>query len=158
MNNKILIGSGIIILVVAAFFIFDNSDNEIKNPLKEQAVNIGNNIKQNNNFINGKNVNKEVSIKTKENKKVTKNDTIEVENNENFNKGNSNLAGNYNPENNEYIFNEKEFENFAYKNNLEEIEDLDNDVKIFAKHVPVKSDFAPPMPPVLIKVKFNNDL
>jgi hypothetical protein len=159
-NNKILIYIAGILIIIGFFFIFNDSDSEIKNPIQEankvsekiskQDVSTNELIKNKDSFnkiVNKKTKNRENEVEITNNYQISDNDNNQVTNN------NKSLK-NYDNEYNEFIFNKKEFDNFVDENNLEEIKNIDNNTKIYAKNSPVKNDFAPPMPPVLIKVKF----
>jgi hypothetical protein len=153
MNNKILIGSGVAIVIVGAFLLFSNSNSEVKNPLQSsQSANISKinkkNVVESEKIIHNKAISNKKNINTKKIKSDEKQVDNLVENGNNFS---------FDKEKNEYIFNEKSFDNFADENNLEEVGSVDDNTKIYAKNPPIKNDFAPPMPPILIKVKFKED-
>jgi hypothetical protein len=148
MNNKILISVGGIVLVLWAFLIFSSPNSEIKNPLEEKNINIpkptlktGNNKEEKKVFV--------------EKKEIKKNITQNKSEGNNFNVHNN--AGNYDRKNNEFIFDEKSFNNFADENNLEEVGSIDENTKIYAKNLPVRNEFAPPMPPLLVKLNFKKE-
>jgi hypothetical protein len=161
MNNKILVGIGSILIIIGLFFFFNNSGSEIKNPLQENnqfsEKTSKPKITKNLEFTENKSLFKDnfVNKKTKNIKNETKIDEKNYQKNSNVNNqitNNDKSLNNF--KNNEFVFDEKGFNNFVYENNLEEVENIDNHVKIYTKNLPVKNDFAPPMPPVLIKVKF----
>jgi hypothetical protein len=150
--KKILIGSGIAVIIIGAFLLFSDSNSEVKNPLQSsQPISQKKKEIKNNEII----TNTVAKININESKeKTTKNKYSNSENQAN------NVANNnsyFDKENNEYVFDKKSFDNFADNNNLEEVGNIDDNTKIYAKNPPVRNDFAPPMPPVLIKVKFKND-
>jgi hypothetical protein len=147
-NNKILIGVNGLVVIVGIFLLFNGTENELKNPLKEEVLKKYNKIEKKTN----KNINEKKEMKKK---------CISTQNDKNENKiiksanSNGNLTQSYDKENNEYFISEKEFDNFVDENNLNEIQSIDDDIKIFAKNLPIKNDeVVPPTPPVLIKVKF----
>jgi len=129
--NRIVVLVSIIIGIVGAYFLF-NSSEEVKNPLNDTSYHQSNSLpkkikKDSSQQIHSKtNLNNE-DIKAKRNEKLTK-------------------------------VNEdsQKVEKFIEEKNLILVSSKDKDIKIYAKNPPTQDDFAPPMPPVFIKVKFKN--
>jgi hypothetical protein len=149
--NKLLISIFVIVMLII-FFVFNSSNEEIKNPV-EESVKIGKKSSVNDKFITEMKENNNITKHSKIKKIVKENNKIEKNNNKTTRYyANNNLN---NTKNKGFIFDEKEFDDFVDKNNLEEVDSVNENIKIYAKNLPVKNNFAPPMPPVLIKVKFN---
>lgn len=164
MNNKILVGIGSILIIIGLFFFFNNSGSEIKNPLQENnqfsEKTSKPKITKNLEFTENKSLFKDnfVNKKTKNIKNETKIDEKNYQKNSNVNNqitNNDKSLNNF--KNNEFIFDEKSFNNFADENNLEEVGSIDENTKIYAKNLPVRNEFAPPMPPLLVKLNFKKE-
>jgi hypothetical protein len=158
--NKLLVGIVTLIILIVTFLSFNNSSEEIKNPLQndskvpqyEKSKII--NKEKNNNKVERNNVKTEKTAKNN-----IKNDTENCKNNFNQNIVKNKITeihkNNKNRYKDELVFDGKKFNDFVDKNNLEEITSVNENIKIYAKNLPVRNDFTPPMPPVLIRVKFN---
>jgi len=141
--KRLAIVAGGLIAAVGVYFLF-NSSEEVKNPLNE---NISSNTVR-------KNAEKPAyKPQQVEPKKVVSNEKKQyipqpVSKSVKTEKSNS--------INNE-IRPKKEIENYLSQNNLVEVSSVDDKkIKIYAKNPPQKNDFAPPMPPVFVKLKFKN--
>jgi hypothetical protein len=129
----------VIILGIGVYFLF-NSSEEIKNPLNDS---------QN-------------SQKVLSNSFVSENNKIDNKlMSNNFKNNTSNLKDNTPYKNGikskdiDTKSTKKDIEQFIEENNLVLVSS-NKDIKIYAKDRPVKDEFAPPMPPVFIKVKFKD--
>jgi len=141
--KRLAVVSGVVIVAVGVYFLF-NSSEEIKNPLNENSV--SNTVHKN----MEKPVYKSQQVETK---KVVLN-----EKKQSIPKPNTN---NIKPEKTTFVNNEIEtkqkIENYLSQNNLVKVSSVDDKkIKIYAKNTPQKNDFAPPMPPVFVKLKFKN--
>ena len=126
MNNKLIYILGGGIILLGVFYLISPSE-DIKNPLNEKK-----------NFKNEKKVVEIKSVKTspeiqevKEVKKIKKTTQIKKDKNQ------------------------EKIEKFIADNNLKSINRV-GDMEIFAPNFPTRSEFAPPMPPVMVKLKFKN--
>jgi len=141
--KRLAVVAGGVIAVVGIYFLF-NSSEEVKNPLNE---NIPSNTVH-------KNIEKPVYKPQKvETKKVVSNEKrqyIPKPNTENVKTQKTAFTNNE-------IRPKKEIENYLSRNNLVEVSSIDDKkIQIYAKNPPQKNDFAPPMPPVFVKLKFKN--
>jgi len=141
--KRLAVVAGGVIAVVGIYFLF-NSSEEVKNPLNE---NIPSNTVH-------KNIEKPVYKPQKvETKKVVSNEKrqyIPKPNTENVKTQKSAFINNE-------IRPKKEIENYLSRNNLVKVSSIDDKkIQIYAKNPPQKNDFAPPMPPVFVKLKFKN--
>ena len=150
MNNKVLYVVGGIIAIVGIYFLISPNES-ISNPLNDNKNLSNNHLK--------KNIEKSlVKIdNTKNDKKVLQNEIKSIDNdnlsndlvksNENFKIEESNSKT--------FVNIDKKISKFIDDNNLQPIQKL-KDIEIFAKNLPKKNEFAPPMPPTLVKVKFKS--
>jgi len=153
MKKIILIGSGILIIVI--LFLFFLPSDEVKNPLSEEKNIKLNNVEQHIN-ISEKSENKNIKKFSKEFKNNKDKKLITISNNQNndFKNGNKNYI----------IINEiplKKLNNFIEKKHLRLISSIKNkNIQIYAVNPPQKNDFAPPMPPVFVRLQFksSNDI
>jgi len=137
--NKVFIGIVLGIVLFIGFFIFNSYENEFKNPFEEKKEETKQ-IKHLEKIETDKKQNKNIKEANTQNNKIYK-DKYKKEN----------------KRNNEIILNKSEFSDFLQKNDLEEIKSLDNNIKIYAKSLPEENQFAPPMPPILVKLKFKEN-
>ena len=152
MNNKLIyiIGG---ILVIGGIYLFLNSNESVSNPLDEK-------VSENNKNVVYKENEKKIKISQEYKENTSFNKNISEINKNQINHINNNVVlqevevkrDNVNT----FVSNEnKKISKFIDENDLNPVEKV-GDVEIFAKNPPQKNEFAPPMPPTLIKVKFKN--
>ena len=149
MNNKYLYIIGGVIVVGIAYLVL-NSSEEVANPLNEK---INEKKVENKSVKINDSLHSENSIKINKVQKIEK-EKVEIE--DNFD--NVKVSNNSKTESTTFVMNSnssKKIETFIEENNLKPIQKV-GDVEIFAKNFPQKNDFAPPMPPTLIKVRFKD--
>jgi len=134
---------GGVIVLVGVYFLF-NSSEEVKNPLNEPSnSNTVYKNKQKPVYTPQQVETKKIALNEKK-QYIPKPDTKNIK-----------------PEKTTFVNNEietkKKIENYLSQNNLVEVSSVnDKKIKIYAKNPPQKDDFAPPMPPVFVKLKFKN--
>lgn len=133
---------GGIVAVVGIYFIVNPSES-IDNPLVSadrpvyKSPKNQHDIKKVEYGNSGNKVKKEPLIKTVSEKKISQKNVSHTANKESLKKISHKIAS------------------FIQNNNLQSIQNIGN-VEIFANNPPQKSEFAPPSPPVLIKLKFKD--
>ena len=133
------------VLVIGGVYFVINPSEQVNNPLKDNKSKQGVMTKTDTKQINSTFVKKEPQKKLI----VNVSNNISAKNENNPQKNISHLV------NKNSLKTSKKITNFIENNNLESIQNI-GDVEIYAKNPPVKSEFAPPSPPTLIKVDFKD--
>ena len=147
MKKFALIGG---VVIIGAVFLFFLPSDEVKNPINEEKPKVESLNKKNNYTLNG--TNNQYKIKTSKELKTDKKPHIKTAESENQLNG---------FENKNYVIVDeipiKRLNNFIEKKDLKLVSSVKNkNIQIYATNPPQKNDFAPPMPPVFVKLKFKN--
>lgn len=144
MDKKIVLIGGLAGGIILLFLVLTPSTTEIKAPVINEPTKI---VKKSNHINDYSELKVSVSTKDKkvESKKIQKENISQIAKNDNITENDSN-------QNDNIIVGQNNIDNYIYNNDLQTIKDNNKEV-IFAKNNPEKSEFAPPMMPMIINYK-----